>query len=165
VLFPNRRTVVGRVGHPLAAVTSLGSLCNADWATTSITVNAEHELGVIFEKHKLPPPKLALRAQSALTLMTCLAHTDLLAMVPVQWTEFAPMRELLVRIPVQEELAAPPIVMIKRADLPLTPAATYLLDLMRRASASIAKPAITDQGKRSGRRKQVADRFDQRYRS
>ncbi len=34
---------------------------------------------------------------------------------------------MLTAVPVVEELAAPPIVVIKRVDLLLTPAATYLL--------------------------------------
>ena len=136
LLFPNRRTVLCRVGHPLSAATSLGELVAADWATTSITVEAEDELGIIFARYGLPPPQLALRSQSALTLMTCLSHSDLLAMAPVQWSDFTVTRGALTTIPVAEELAAPSIVVIKRADLPLTPAARFLLDLMCRHSPS-----------------------------
>lgn len=135
VLFPNRRTVLCRAGHPLAAATSLRELCDADWATTSITIEAEDEIGILFERYGLPPPKLALRSQSALTLMTCLSHSDLLAMAPVQWSESTLTHGVLSTIPVEEELAAPAIVIIQRADLPLTPAATHLLDLMRRVQA------------------------------
>ena len=78
-------------------------------------------------------PKPVLRTQSALSLMTCLLHTDLLAMVPVQWTQAALTGGLLTTISVREELAAQPIVAVTRADLPLTPAATHLLDLLKRA--------------------------------
>ena len=137
VVSPNARTVLCRAGHPLAASTSLAQLCSAQWATTSITQTAEDEIGKIFGLHGLPEPKLALRTQSALTLMTCLPHSDLLAMVPVQWEEFALTRGVLTTIPVVEELAAMPLVVIKRADLPLTPAATHLLDLLRRAASRL----------------------------
>jgi LysR family transcriptional regulator of abg operon len=132
-LFQGRRAILCRVDHPLASRRSLSDLRGADWITTSITAEAEDEIGIIFERYKLPPPKLSLRSQSALTLMICLANSDLLAMVPMQWTEFAPFKGFLTSIEVREELAAPPIVLVKRADLPLTPAATHLLDLMRRA--------------------------------
>ncbi|WP_043832377.1 LysR substrate-binding domain-containing protein [Muricoccus aerilatus] len=136
VFRPNRRTVLCRAGHPLAASTSLSQLSSAGWTTTSITVSAEDEVSAIFERHGLPAPKLALRCQSALTVMTCIAYSDLLAMVPLQWSKFALTRGALTTIEVKEELAAPPLVIIKRADLPLTPAATHLLTLLKRAPAA-----------------------------
>ena len=139
VLFKGRRTILCRAGHPLALKSSLVDLCEADWVTTSITAEAEDEIGVIFQGVGLPPPRLALRSQSALTLMTCLSNSDLLAMVPAQWTEFALTRGFLTTIEVKEELAAPDIVLVRRADLPLTPAATYLLDLMLRAQGRMTK--------------------------
>lgn len=127
------RVVLCRRGHPLAAARSLADLADADWITTSVTADAADEMGRLFKAHGLPPPRLAVRSRSALTVMTCLAHSDLLAMVPRGWTSFALTREALIPIEVMEELAAPSIVLIRRHDLPLTPAATYLLDLMRRA--------------------------------
>lgn len=128
----NRRTVLCRKGHPLASATSLAQLCHAEWATTSITAEAEAEVGAVFKRHKLAQPRLVLRTQSALTLMTCLLHSDLLAMLPVAWNEAALTRGLLTTIPVAEELSALPIVAVTRTDLPLTPAATHLLDLLKR---------------------------------
>ncbi len=142
VLFENRRLVLCRVGHPLAAATSLRELIEAHWITTSITTEARDEIGMLFEHNGLPPPKLGLRSQSALTLMTCLAHSDLLAMVPVQWADFAPMRGVLMAIAVGEELTAPAMVVVSRVDLPLTPAATYLLDLMRLAQPRPARAPL-----------------------
>lgn len=142
LLFPNRRVVLCRAGHPLAGATALRDLAEADWVTTSITADAGDEIGALFDQHGLAAPRLAVRAQSALTLMTCLTHSDLLAMVPVQWSEFALTRGVLVTIALREELAAPPIVVVQRAALPLTPAATHLLDLMRRAQARLARPPL-----------------------
>ncbi len=132
-IHQTRRLVFCRVGHPLAAARELGQLSEADWATMSITIDAKDEIGVVFARYGLPSPKLALRSQSALTLITCLSHSDLLAMAPGQWSQSAFTRGILTTIPVKEELAAAPLVVINRVDLPLTPAATYFLDLLRRA--------------------------------
>lgn len=132
VVSPNRRTVLCRFGHPLAGATSLAELVSAHWATNSITVTDQDEVGAIFIRHGLPAPKLALRSQSALTLMTCLLSTDLLALVPVQWSEFPLTERILTTIQVREELAALPIVLIKRGDVVLTPAASCFLDLLQR---------------------------------
>jgi DNA-binding transcriptional LysR family regulator len=82
----------------------------------------------------LPPPRLALQSQSALTLIVCLAYSDLLAMVPVQWTDFALTAQALTPIAVKETLPAPPIVLVRRAGLSLTPAAEHFVDLVRRRS-------------------------------
>ncbi len=132
-LFANLRTIMGRRGHALAGARSLRQLADAEWATTSITQRAEEEMGELFRRHGLPPPRLALQTQSALTLIVSLAHSDLLAMVPIQWTEFAPTAGFLQAIQVLEALPAPAIVLVRRAGLPLTPAATFLVDLIRKA--------------------------------
>ncbi len=133
LLFTNTRTVLCRRGHPLARVRSLAGLAGAEWATTSITLRAEEELDEVFSRHGLAQPVLALQSQSALTLIVSIAYSDLLAMVPVQWMAFAPTAGVLQTIRVREALPAPAIVMIRRTGFPLTPAATYLADLMRNA--------------------------------
>jgi DNA-binding transcriptional LysR family regulator len=133
-LGDNTRTILGRKGHPLGKARSLRDLADAEWATTSITIQVENELGELFASHKLPKPRLALRSQSALTLIISLANTDLLAMVPVQWTMFDVTARALAPILVKERLVAPPLVVIRRGGLPLTPAAEYFVDLLRRKS-------------------------------
>jgi LysR family transcriptional regulator of abg operon len=131
-LFDNTRVILGRIGHPLVGARSLRNLVGAEWATTSVTFKAEEELRELFEQHKLPAPRLVLRSQSALTLMVSLANSDLLTMVPVQWTKFPAIANMLAAIPVKETFSAPSIVVVRRGELPLTPAAEYLLDLLKR---------------------------------
>ena len=139
VLFAGRRTVLCRAGHPLASATSLRELADADWATTSITLEAERELGTTFERCGLRAPRIVIQSQSALTLLTCLVHTDTLAMAPPQWAEPIITGGALACIAVTEDLQAPDIVLVQRADLPLTPAAGHLLDLMRRAQLGMSR--------------------------
>jgi DNA-binding transcriptional LysR family regulator len=97
-----------------------------------VTFKAEEELRELFEQHGLPAPRLAVQSQSALTMVVALANSDLLTMVPIQWTQFAAFSHSLAPIPVKEIFPAPAIVTVRRAGLPLTPAAEFLLDLMRR---------------------------------
>jgi LysR family transcriptional regulator of abg operon len=133
-LFDNTRVILARIGHPLMRAKSLRALADAEWATTSITFKAEEELHGIFKDHGLPQPRLALQSQSAITLLISLANSDLLAMAPVQWTTFPAARGMLAPINVRETFRAPTIVIIRRRDLPLTPAAEFLLDLLRRGA-------------------------------
>ena len=132
-LFDNTRLIVGRKGHPLAHAGSLRDLVDAEWITTSITHIAEEELGPLFEQNGLPAPKLVLQAHSTLTFLVALSYSDLLMMLPVQWTKSPLLRHAVQPIHVRELLPAPPICLVRRNGLQLTPAAEYFCDMMRRA--------------------------------
>jgi DNA-binding transcriptional LysR family regulator len=139
-LFSAGRAVLCRVRHPLANSTSLKELRDAEWITTSITPKAENEIGDVFKRHRLPDPKLVLQSQSALTLLTCLTNSDLLAMAPAQWVDSPIAAQLLRTIPVKEELSGVAIIVATRRDVPLAPAAGYLLDIIKRTAGHLAKP-------------------------
>ena len=144
-LFNNTRVVLARHGHPLAHARSLAELAEARWVTTSITDDAAAEIAGLFKLHGLPPPRLGARVSGGfLALISVVANTDLLAIVPRQWTQFAPVRETLRKLDLREEIEAPPICIIRRAALPLTPAAEFLCDLLRRASVQYTgtQPAV-----------------------
>jgi hypothetical protein len=57
-------------------------------------------------------------------------------MLPRQWADFGMAQHALQVLPVRERLFAPDIVFVRRADLPLTPAAEHLSDLLRRYSGT-----------------------------
>ncbi len=132
-LFDNTRLIVGRKGHPLAHAGSLQELVDAEWVSTSITHIAEDELGPLFMKHGLPSPQLRMQLHSTLSFLVALVYSDALMMVPVQWTQSPLLRDKVAPIHVRELLPAPPICLIRRAGLPLTPAAEHFCDLVRRA--------------------------------
>jgi len=135
-LFDNRRTVVCRKGHPLGTARSLKALQDADWAITGVDYDVEDDIARLFESHNLSPPRVVLQASSAMSIMVSLAHSDLLAMLPVQWGDFALTRDALQTIKVREILPAPSIVMVQRPEYPLTPAAEYLADVLMRYGPS-----------------------------
>jgi DNA-binding transcriptional LysR family regulator len=129
---PGRRGVLCRASHPLIKATSLAQLQDAEWITTSITSKAEDEIGAVFKRYGLRKPKLALRSQSALTLLTCLTNSDMLTMAPIQWNRSKFANGLLATINVKEELSAAQIIAVSKSELPMTPAAAFFLDLLRR---------------------------------
>jgi LysR family transcriptional regulator, regulator of abg operon len=137
-LFSGERAVLCRVKHPLANATSLKELRDAEWITTSITPKAENEIGDVFRRYRLPPPKLVLQSQSALTLLTCLTNSDLLAMAPAQWVDSPIAAQLLRTIQVKEELSGVAIIVVTRRDVPLAPAAGYLLDIIKRTAGHLS---------------------------
>jgi LysR family transcriptional regulator, regulator of abg operon len=95
----------------------------------------------VFKRHHLPEPKLVLQSQSALTLLTCLTNSDLLAMAPAQWVDSPIAAQLLRTIPVKEKLSEVAIIVVTRRDVPLAPAAGYLLDIMKRAAGRLIQPS------------------------
>ena len=131
-LFDNTRAVVCRKGHPLSGKTTLQDLAEADWAITAVDYDAEDDLARLFAGHGLTAPQVVLQARSAMSIMVALAHSDLLAMLPVQWSEFPLTRDTLQTIRITETLPAPSIVLVRRPDLPLTPAAEFLCDVLLR---------------------------------
>ena len=150
-LFDNSRVIVCRKGHPLARARSLGQLVDADWLTTSITNRAEEEIGPLFQRHGLRPPKLVMRSRSSLTFIMSIASSDLLMMLPVQWLQSPLAEHILQPIHVREDLPTPPICIVRRTGLPLTPAAEYFCDLMRRSAGYLkasAKATVSAKGAR-----------------
>jgi DNA-binding transcriptional LysR family regulator len=133
-VLENTRAVVCRKGHPLASARSLKALKGADWAVTAVDYDADDDLVRLFAGHGLEAPRVLLRARSAMSIIVALAHSDLLAMLPVQWAEFPLTRDALQVIAVREVLPAPKIVLIRRPDLPLTPAAEFFCDVLLRAA-------------------------------
>ena len=132
-LTENTRTVVARKNHPLCFAKSITELKDAQWASTSVSFNAENDLIDLFAQHGLPAPQLMFQANSALSLMVALSSTDLIALLPVQWNDFHLTKDALQVIPIKETLPAPSIVCIQRPGLPLTPAAQWMFQCLKSA--------------------------------
>ncbi len=141
-LFENHRIVFCRKGHPMRAATSLAELTDASWITTSVTIQRDAELGPLFARHGLPAPRIRMHAQSALTMVLSAAHSDLLTMLPQQWLAFPAIPALLDHIEVAELLPAPTMRIVRRKSLPLTPAAEFLADMVRRAATNLRVDAL-----------------------
>lgn len=133
-LFDNTRLVFGRKGHPKANARTLRDLVDTRWIRTLIAVDKSAEIAHVFAQHGLKEPIVEMTAGSTIGVILAAASTDLLTMLPKQWLEFESARQTLDPIHIEETLAAPPIFLVSRARLPLTPAAEYLADLIRRAS-------------------------------
>lgn len=131
-LFRNTRSVVCRKGHPLLGCRSLSELSNAQWIVSGVTGVAADEHDRMFIELGVPVPRAAVQCEYGTALLTLLASTDMLAIMPRQWAESPVMSTLLAEIPIKEKLPGPDIVLIRRVGLPLTPAADWMLALLRR---------------------------------
>ena len=136
LLFENERMIVGRRGHPLRHATELKDLVGARWVTTPMAIDSDNEVNSVFAAAGLPRPQIVVQASSAMNVAVMVASSDLLAPVPMQWTELVRATGQMQRIPLQGVTNAPKICAVRRAKVPLTPAADYLNDLATRAASS-----------------------------
>lgn len=134
-LFENRRIIVARAGHPLRGATTLKDLVGASWVTTQVAIDSDNEVNSVFEAAALPLPHVAMQAASSMSLITIVRSSDLLAPVPQQWLEFIDASHLVERLAIRGVSNAPRVCAVRRAHMPLTPAAEYFNDLALRAAA------------------------------
>ena len=146
-LFENRRWVVGRRGHPLAGATSLAELADARWVSPVLSTHhsevamasSDIDLDAVFARIGLPSPKVIVHARSALIILLAIADSDLLTILPHQWLDFPATADKVAAFTGITELPAPAICLARRLDVPLTPMAEYLYDLVGRAAAAYSK--------------------------
>ena len=140
LFFRNERLVIGRKGHPLRSAGSLAKLVQAQWVLTGLRERPEQEFEEQFKAFGLPSPTSLVQVDSMLSILTLVTTTDALVFLPRQWAESPLFRGLIEPIAVKEALAAPDIVRISRAGLPLTPLAERWSDLLRREAATVNAP-------------------------
>lgn len=139
LLFDNERMIIGRAGHPLRNATSLAELVGARWVTTPMAIDSDNEVNSVFTAAGLPSPSIAMQASSAMNLAVIVATSDLLAPVPQQWKELIKATGLMEQIHVREISKAPRICAVRRANVPLTPAAEFLNDIAMRAASTYVR--------------------------
>ena len=145
-LFDNYRHIVARKGHPLAAAKTLRELVGAAWVRPTLSSHiTEGDFEEMFVAAGLPRPNIVVNARSALITMQAVAYSDLLTVVPRQWTDL-PLLKGAVEPLALPPLAAAPIAIVRRLDMPLTPVAEYLCDMIRRVSVQYAHVHAGDLG-------------------
>ena len=137
--FDNRRIIIARRGHPLRSATTITQLVGAAWVSTPVVIDIENEVNSIFLNAGLLLPHIAVEAQSGLSIIAVVASSDLLAPLPQQWKAFIEQTPFIEEIKLQEVTYTPGICSVRRAGLPLTPAAEYLHNLVRRAAINHAR--------------------------
>ena len=134
LLFENARIIVARPNHPLRHATTLEELVSASWVTTPVAIDHDSEVNSVFQAAGLPAPHIAMQAASSMSLLTIITSSDLLAPLPQQWIEVIEATHMIERLHIRDVPDAPRICAVRRANVPLTPAAEYLNDLARRAA-------------------------------
>ncbi len=134
-LFDNRRMVIARRGHPLQGARTLAELSGAKWIRPAFTTRkSEADFELVFERAGLPQPQVVMHTRSALMTLLAMTSSDLLTILPTQLLDFPAAMDRLQPLTLEEELYAAPICRIRRRDLPLTPMAEHLFDLIQKSA-------------------------------
>lgn len=137
-LFDKSNLIVARRDHPLAGATSLEQLVGAHWIKPSSSApSSAGDLDVMFERAGLPRPHIVINASSTLISMLTIADSDLLTLVPQQWLDRPMIAGLVVPLDIEPPPAAS-IAIVQRPDLPLTPVAKRLCELIREIGRGFA---------------------------
>ena len=137
-LFDNQRWIAARRGHALAKASSFAELASAQWLRPAVIERTtEGDFEAALAKAGLPDAQIVLHSRSALITMLTVANTDLLTVLPQQWLDYPLTANLIEALPLPPFRSAP-ICVVRRQDMPLTPIAEYLCDMMCRVGAQYA---------------------------
>jgi len=148
-LFHAWRDVIARRDHPLARAKSIRDLLDAEWILTGVSDRAS-ELDAPFREHGYAVPHRTVQSESMLAVLSLLANGDALAFLPQQWSESSIISQVLARIPVKERIPGPPICLIRRRGLPLTPAADALAAALTKEAEIYAMQQSRERTGRAG---------------
>lgn len=138
-LFDIERVVAARKGHPLAGAKSLSELADARWVRpTSSMRSTEADFVGMFPDLGLEPPKIVMHAHSTLITLITLANSDLLTILPTPCVEMQPTADALTALDLVERFPPVGVSIVRRHDMPLTPMAEHLCDMMRRTGLHYA---------------------------
>ena len=138
-LFDNQRAIIARRGHPSSSATKLSDLVTARWIRPTLaTRTSEADFDQMFERAGLPPPKIVMHSRSMMVTLLTLTSSDLLTILPKQWLEAPFVTDHLQALQIDKPLIAAPVCIVRRRDVPLTPLAERMCDLLRRAGVHYA---------------------------
>ena len=129
-LRPADPVIICRRDHPLRKARALAELRDCEWAIFGNAAGG----GIIeqaFGDAGLGGVKIGMICESFMALPGIVALTDMLGVLPRQVLDDTRWREHLATVRTEPPLPAPQVSVLRRTDIPLTPAATELLGWIR----------------------------------
>lgn len=130
-LFSTEIVIVCHRDHPLRGATRLSELADCDWIFSSAPRGPGAVIEEAFESAGLPPPRQGMVCESFLALPGIVARSPFMATLPRKVFEMNSFRPELQEVPVTDPLPQPTACVVRRHDLPLTPAASHLIGWIR----------------------------------
>lgn len=130
-LFATRFVIACNRDHPLRTATRMAQLVDCDWVFSSAPRGPGAVIDDSFAAAGLGKPRRGMVCESFLALPGIVARSAMLATIPQTVFEMNSFRPELCEIPVTDALPSPTVCVVRRHDLPLTPAASRLIGWVR----------------------------------
>lgn len=128
------RVVLARPDSRWLGHRRLADLMAAPWVSVRASGDAEADQDAVFQANGLPPPHPVGIATSMLTVWLMLRSIDALVLVPRTWWDETPTAGIFAQLAIDDALGRVEMCAIRRASLPLTPAAQNLFDMICEAA-------------------------------
>lgn len=138
-LYRSHFAVVARKGHKLCNARSLAHLTDSDWVSTTTIGMPGGPLERIFATVGLTKARQVIQCDSYYTLVSLVAKTDVLAIMPRQLLEHPFVRDLVQEVPVVESMPAATGGVFMRADSPLTRDATGMVKTLAAVARALTR--------------------------
>lgn len=130
-LFTTRFVIACNRDHPLRTATCMADLAEAQWVFSSAPRGPGAVIEDTFASAGLGKPRRGMVCESFLALPGIVARSTMLATIPRMLFEMNSFRPELCEIAVTDVLPSPTVCVVRRHDLPLTPAASQLIGWIR----------------------------------
>lgn len=130
-LFSTEIVIVCHRDHPLREATRLAQLVECDWIFSSAPRGPGAVIEEAFAAAGLPAPRQGMVCESFLALPGIVARSPFMATLPRRVFEMNSFRPELHEVRVSDPLPQPTACVVRRHDLPLTPAASHLIGWIR----------------------------------
>jgi LysR family transcriptional regulator, regulator of abg operon len=131
VLFESDVGVIARRDHPMVKAQRLAALSGCEWVSTrQRRMDAgSNRLAMLFDAAALPPPRVAATTEAVFDTLHCVAQGDYLALEPARLALHPFFRDHVSVVPIAEQVPGTPVCLLRRAGVPLTPAAQELASM------------------------------------
>lgn len=138
-LFTSEIVIACNRDHPLRAATSMAELADCDWVFSSAPRGPGALIEETFATAGLGKPRRGLVCESFLALPGIVACSKMMATLPRMLFEMNSFRPELCEVMVVDRLPSPTVSVVRRHDLPLTPAASKLIGWIRHYALNALK--------------------------
>ena len=141
VLLDTELVVAGRIGHPHAKARRLAVLVSAKWMTLGPAGGPGDHFVDAFTRLGLEPPHATIRSESFASSLALIEQSDFLCILPKQLMTQLQRQDRLTILAVKGQLPVVKVVLLRRAGVPLTPAAEAMAALIRRRANTFSSAA------------------------
>ena len=130
--------------HPKRNASSLMDLADCEWVLSAGAGGTGFLIERAFQQAGLGGLKVGMVCESPMALPGIVALSDMLGTLPRAVLDDTRWRQQLTMIPIRERLPVPPIGILRRNDMALTPAAAELITWVRHFASKLGDPASRD---------------------